>query len=201
MRTIVLSLALGACAPAPLGASESTPDGSVGLDEDFDARRVNARQEPAEAQDAHNSTGTTDAARGFDARTTIDAARDAGQDAGVEGFVDPPDPLGPDAAPEPPPSAPPAPVDPLEPYAAPDCDGFVAYWVPAGQCMVVRGRFEIRMPGSCDMLNPTVSTCSTFTASESHFPEGVVRYLRAEDGRAFAVARHENADDCVRACE
>ena len=92
-----------------------------------------------------------------------------------------------------------APSDPLAPYPAPDCDGFTAYWIPAGECMVVRGRFQIRSPETCDLVGvPTVYTCSIHETDAGLFPDGLVRYFRAEPDRQFVV---ERMTDCDGECE
>jgi hypothetical protein len=82
-------------------------------------------------------------------------------------------------------------VDLLEPYDAPDCDGFTAYNIPVDSCIRVVGRFEVRSPGHCEIVNPQVDNCATVTNIGQNDGQVMVRYFRAEDGYSFSVSRHE----------
>lgn len=106
-------------------------------------------------------------------------------------------------------------IDPLEPFPAPNCPGFTAYRVPDDTCIHVRGRFEI---GSLTCPNPetvgVIQRCATgvHDGQCSNGANGcdeygnLLLYVRAEEGRAFAVDRYTEGDfetsinDCAAIC-
>ncbi len=93
-------------------------------------------------------------------------------------------------------------VDPLEPYPAPDCDGFTAYMIPVDSCIFITGRFETRSPANCEIQNPTFDTCSTSTNIGQNDDMPIVRYIRAESGYSFTVTRHDlDGQVCEQRCE
>lgn len=88
-------------------------------------------------------------------------------------------------------------VDPLEPYPAPDCPGYTAYWIPEGGCLWVHGRFYVRTPDACDVASggDLVHQCALVDAVRE---EGNVIYVQAEPGRAYAADRIGACDNrCV----